>query len=381
MKTVIGILYLAKFNESSFETGCGGSDAWVIQIAKEFTKRGNHVIVFCETDGWKIERSGVEYVPYQNLQMRSVYQHFDYFIFTRVFYEAVYNLLVSHGCKNIYLQSHDMFIWNKFAYAEQFIYEPDKYPYLKKFIALTEFHKRKLHQYNNIPYDKLEIIGNGLDSDLFRRIDLEEETEPRDNSILFTSVYTRGGDILVDNVAPLVRKEIPDFKVRICGYAQDSIPEDVRNNESVEVLGMLTKEEYYKEFKKHKVWFLPCTVPEDFGLCVCEAVMCGCDVVSTFEHGMKDVCWPFISLSMKHKFKTKPYRNYHYSKYELDMTDEELQEACQEAADKIIYSIKNYDVPERREMREVFKTFILGEHTWSKVCDKWDNMFTKTKEQ
>ena len=40
MKKVIGILYNSNFNESSFETGCGGSETWVIQISKEFIKRG-----------------------------------------------------------------------------------------------------------------------------------------------------------------------------------------------------------------------------------------------------------------------------------------------------------------------------------------------------
>ena len=63
MKKTIGILYNANFNESSFETGCGGSDTWVIQISKEFVRHGYHVIVFSQYEDWYIYNSGVEYVP------------------------------------------------------------------------------------------------------------------------------------------------------------------------------------------------------------------------------------------------------------------------------------------------------------------------------
>ena len=62
MKKVLGIYYNAPFDEDSFYNGCGGSETWAIQLAKEFTRRGYHVIVFCKCDKWFIYNSGVEYV-------------------------------------------------------------------------------------------------------------------------------------------------------------------------------------------------------------------------------------------------------------------------------------------------------------------------------
>ncbi|MCM1217950.1 MAG: glycosyltransferase family 4 protein [Lachnospiraceae bacterium] len=370
----VGIYYRAKFEEESFETGCGGSDAWVIQVAKEFVKQGYYVVVFCDTPNWKLTHSMVEYCHLDNLPLRcKLLQHFDYFIMTRCFYENIYNMVVELGCENIYLQSHDMFIWNKELYYNKFIYQPNKYPYLKKFIALTDFHKWELQEYNQIPENMIEVIGNGLDSDILSKVENEPLPE-KDNSILFSSVYTRGGDILVNYILPLVKKEIPDFKVRLCGYA-DVYPEDLKHNPNVEILGMLTKEDYYREFRKHKVWFLPCVVPEDFGLCVGDAVISGCEIVSTFKHGMKDVCKPFVHLSMKNEFKVKETGKYHCSSYTLDMNEKDFNETCQEAANMIIDSIRNYDDEEKKKQRESFKKYMVETHTWEHVVNKWVDLF------
>ena len=371
MRKVIGIYYNAEFTEKSFETGCGGSDTWVIQIAKEFTRQNYHVIVFCDCKDWVITTNGVEYVPIEYFERRCEYQHFDYFILTRLINEHIYNTVVETGCKNIYIQSHDMFIWHNELYDECYIYNPEKYPYLK-YIALTDFHKWELNEYNKIPYGKIEVIGNGIDSDIFDNVD--EFNPIKDNSILFPTVYSRGGGILVENILPKVIKSIPDFKVNLCGYSQN-FPEHVRNNPNVNILGMLSKKDYYKEFMKHKVWFLPCVVPEDFGLCACEAAMCGCEIVSPFEHGMKDVCYPFVNLAMKNKFKVKDTGWYHYSRYELDMDEKTFENTCQEAADMIIDSINNYYFPNRVRLRESFKNFIIKTHTWKNVVDKWKKLF------
>ena len=373
MKKVIGIYYNANFSEKSFEIGCGGSETWVIQISKEFIKHGYHVIVFSQYNDWYIFNSGVEYVPLFLYESRIQYQNFDYFIFVRSLDDA-YDMFVKYNnCENIYIQSHDMFIWRNGIYNEKFNYKiNNRFDKIKKFIALTEFHKLELMTYNNIPEDKIEIIGNGLDSDIFNKVDNEEIK--KDHSILWTTTFGRGGDILVNGVMPLVLKSIPDFEVHICGY-NDMVPNDIKLNPHVKFLGTLSKEDYYREFKKHCCWFLPCVVVEDFGICAGEAAMCDCDIISPFKHGMKDVCWAFESLKMKSEFKVIESNNYHYSTYQLDMTDEEYSNVCYEAAFKIINSIKFYDNEYRKKIRKICKDFIMKEHTWNNVVNKWETLF------
>ena len=374
MKKVIGILYESAFNETSFETGCGGSETWVIQLAKEFARRNFHVIVFCYCEAWKIYDSLVEYVPLDLYQSRVQYQHFDYFIFTRLL-DVTYDILVNNNdCENIYLQSHDMFIWENGMYKDTFDYDYNRFEKVKKFIALTEFHKKELIDYNNIPKNMISIIGNGLDSDIFDKVD--NEYIEKDNEILWTSAFGRGGDILVNYILPIIKKEIPEFKVNICGYG-DGVPDDIKNNPDVNFLGTLTKEEYYREFKKHKVWFLPCVVVEDFGICAAEAVMCGAHVISPYLHGMHDVLNAFTPFAMQHKYDIKESNNYHYSRYELDMNYEDFTNTNNEAAYSIINIIKNYNTPILKMLLNSQKNYVLEKYTWKKITDKWIELFNK----
>lgn len=374
MKKVIGIFYNANFDESNFYSGCGGSETWVIQIAKEFIRHNYHVIVFSQCENWIIYDSGVEYVPLRLYESRIQYQNFDYFIFLRSL-DISYDMFVQYNnCKNIYLQSHDMFIWKDGIYNEKFNYlENNRFDKIKRFIALTEFHKWELMTYNNIPEDKISIIGNGLDSEIFNEVDKLETHEP-DHSILWTSAFGRGGKILVNDIMPIVRKSILDFEVHICGYGDD-VPDSIKNNPNVKFLGTLNKEDYYKEFRSHACWFLPCVVVEDFGICAGEAAMSNCDIISPFKHGMNDVCWAFTSLKMKNEFKVVESDNYHYSTYKLNMTEEDYHNACEEAAYKIIDSIYNYGDPNRKKIRKICKDFIMKEHTWKNVVNKWINVF------
>lgn len=376
MKRILGIFYNAKFNETSFETGCGGSETWVIQIAKEFVKRNYHVIIFCNCNEWYFYNSGVEYLDISYFLARIKYQHFDEFIFVRSLDNSYDEFIKHNDCENIYVQSHDQFIWKDGIYNERFNYEDEetknRFNKVKKFIALTNFHKEELIQYNNIPEDKIEIIGNGLDSEIFDNVN--QLNIEKDNEILWTSSFGRGGDILVNYILPLVKREISDFKVNICGYA-DNVSDDIKNNPDVNFLGTLTKEEYYKEFKKHKVWFLPCVVIEDFGICAAEAVMCGAHVISPYLHGMKDVLSPFTPLAMENKYNVILPDDYHYSQYQLNMEYSDFDNTNKEAAYSIINIIKDYDNPLLQKILDCQKKYVLETYAWSNIVNKWEKMF------
>ena len=152
MKNVIGILYNSDFNETSFESGCGGSETWVIQLSKEFVRKGYHVIIFSKYNNWYFFESGVEYVPINLFESRIQYQQFYSFIFVRSLDSYYDTFIENNDCENIYIQSHDMFIWKDGIYNEKFDYKTNnRFNKVKKFIALTNFHKWELMTYNHIP--------------------------------------------------------------------------------------------------------------------------------------------------------------------------------------------------------------------------------------
>ena len=182
MKRTIGIFYNANFSEESFYTGCGGSETWVIQIAKEFQNRGYHVIVFSQYEGWYFFNSGVEYIPINFFDNRIKIINFYAFIFLRSIDDYYKMFIENNDCKRIYVQSHDMFIWKGGIYNEKFNYN-NQYDRIHKYIALTDFHKEELHTHNNIPYEKIAVIGNGLDSDIFNDAEFYYNDLKKDNSI------------------------------------------------------------------------------------------------------------------------------------------------------------------------------------------------------
>ena len=386
MKKTIGILYESKFSESSFETGCGGSETWAIQLSKTFVKNGYHVIIFNANDEWNLTQSLVEYRPLSLFAYTCTHQHFDYFIFTRNIGQF-YNILVENNCADhIYVQSHDMFIWCDGLYNHKYDWNKDRERFnkIEKFIALTEFHKEELHQHNNIPYEMISIIGNGLDSDVYNKVfeeygkfTMNTQLKIDSNHIIFwTSAFGRGGDILVEDVFPLVKSQCEDAQVYICGYA-DLVPESIKNTEGVKFLGTVSKEEYYKIFFDADCWFLPCVVVEDFGICAAEALMCYCDIISTFEHGMKDVLYPFTGLKMNYEFGKATTDKYHYGTYDIDKTSLEYKKACNEAASMILESFRTHKTPEKKTFKEIARKTVLYIHTWQNVVDKWIALFNE----
>ena len=382
MKKTICIIYDVEFNENDINGACGGSETWAIQISKEFVRQGYNVIMVRPGD-WVLTDNGVEYVPSHLLEYKINSQYFEAVIFSRNIDIDRYKMIVESKCtKQIYIQAHEIYIWKDGIYNLKYDYNYmcKHYPDITKYIALSDFHKQALNYYCNIPLDKIEIIGNAADTDIYYKIDKElGDVNKIEKSILWTSCFGRGADILIDDILPMVKQYIPDFKVKICGYV-DVMPDEYKNRNDVKIVGFnLTKEEYYKELRKTPCWFYPCVTAETFNIAALDAVLNNCDIVSPMLHGMEYSMKPFKPLGMEHKFGTGETlnKNYDWGTYHTDKNSVEYNKACQEAARMIIESYGNYHEPIRNKVRKSFKNYILQEHSWQNVVKKWTQMFKK----
>lgn len=390
MKKIIGIIYDEKFDECMIDGACGGSETWAIQIAKYFVRAGYAVVMF-RPGSWTISNSFVEYSSQQLFKHKIETTKFEAIIFSRNIDKTRYNNILESGCtKNIYVQAHETFIWENGIYEDKFEYYDEngeeRYPEIKKFIALSKFHKNALHSISNIPLDRIEIIGNGCNIDLFENFDKEhgDVNSNIENAILWSSCIPRGADILVDDILPLIKEEIPEFKVKICGYqnGDNIVPKRFLDRDDVELLGFdLTKEQYYSELRKTGVWFYPCIVAETFNIACLDAVINNCDIVSPMLHGVEHVLGPFKSFSMTYLFGTGETKDNDYAwifkPYIVDKESDEYKKACQQAANMIVKSIKNYYDCTNIQIRKALKSYILETHTWELVVDKWKILFEK----
>lgn len=293
----------------------GGSETWLVQISKEFANHGHDVYVYCLTKN-EFKWCNVSFYPIDNFGK----EKFDFIILNRLlsigdinYIKTIYeNKLANH----VYIQMHDLSITEnyKLLTRDEFNKKYSKYLNFITLVALNDWHKNNtLLQYD---FKNSMCAPNGIVLDNFSELNTSE----KDNHILWSSCEERGLDILVNDIYPLVKKEIPDFGIDIAGYNEYS--NNAYKDKDIKYIGRLQKRELYNEMSKHKCWFYPGTFAETFCLTMLENVLCGNQIVSPLTYGMHPTIGYAEELKMKNNF--------------IDNKNE----AIKEAAEKIIEVLK-----------------------------------------
>lgn len=328
----------------------GGSETWLIQIANEFSKYAE-IDVYCDCETHKFSEN-LNYINHNDfIKLQNKY---DFIILNRFFLKNGINYIsyikTHHLAKHIYIQIHDLsFIADgKLLVSHTDI---DKFGLNYDFVTivtLNNWHKNNLKsQYSTLVNEPI-CIPNGVDLSLFPTVC----NTSRDNRILWSSSKFRGLNILIRDIYPIVKKEIPDFGIDIASY-DNNLDEYKDSNYDIRVLGGLTKTELYNEMQKHKLWFYPGTFAETFCITAIEAIMNGQQVVSPITYGMRPTLEFINDIQMK----------YHFS------NNEEYNKAVNEAANKIIEILKSdYNTP---EVYERIKDKIVNEYNWSFSVNKY----------
>ena len=328
----------------------GGSETWLIQISNEFSKYAQ-VDVYCDCDDYK-HSDNLSYIN-QSKFLKSN-KKYDFVILNRFFLKNGINYITyiktHHLANHIYIQIHDLsFVAD--GKLMQYRADVDRFGLNYDFVTvvtLNPWHKQNLKAQYETLLNEPVCIPNGIDLSLFPT----ENNSKRDNRILWSSSKFRGLNILIRDIYPIVKQEIPDFGIDIASY--DNNLEEYQNSEyDINVLGRLTKEQLYNEMQKHKLWFYPGTFAETFCITAIEAIMNGQQIVSPITYGMRDTLEFISDIQMKYKFTN----------------DEEYYKAVNEAAQKIIEILKSdYNTP---EVYERIKDKIVNEYNWSFSVNKY----------
>lgn len=288
MKKVIGIYcgemtYLPGVkwdSEVVRNTPCGGSETWAVELSSQFQKLGFHTIVFCNCSTWYFNNEGVEYVPYELFKSRCDYQHFDYFIASRV----IECLDVDINCNNIYIMCHERGIFDRYwgNFAE---YKQLKMDKVRKIAVLSEWNKEEtLKLYPELREDQIFLTFNGIKSELYQDANKTEKK----NIMLWSSCLNRGMTFFGKYVLPKIKAAIPDFELYICSYNTD-IHGIIPEGDYVHFLGALKKGDMAEIQKRAKVWILPNYGFDDFGRTLQES--CPLTAIENMFAESAIVCW------------------------------------------------------------------------------------------
>ena len=248
MKKVVAIYcgdYGYRWDENTVASGCGGAETWATNLADELQGLGYHVIIFGAPEYWHFSNTGVEYVPSGLFIHRCEYQHFDYFISSRVTSEITPYL----ECNNVYLMAHE------FRFTDTTSLSGLKLDKVKKIACLSDWHRDIIrHFYGDIDDDRFFRTFNGVNQSLYNK-----ETDKK-NKMVWSTVKQRGLNEFVTNIFPRIRSEVPDFELDVCGYNNDLGDEDILSKtDGVNVLGRLSKQELAGRQLESKIWIYPNT--------------------------------------------------------------------------------------------------------------------------
>ena len=126
---------------------------------------------------------------------------------------------------------------------------------IDKIFVLSNYHKEYFcKKYGEEYRNKIKISMNGIHNELYKK------NNNKENSMIWSSCYERGLEFFINYVLPKIKKEIPDFKLKVCSY---NIPKHFSN---VITLGQLNKEQLAKEQCSAKIWCYPNLGYSSFGI-------------------------------------------------------------------------------------------------------------------
>ena len=178
-------------------SGIGGSEQCAAKLAITAAANGCNVYMYGSHE--RKEQYGVELVPWD--QFIPEEEYFDLFVASRNV-NCIDDRLRS---KNILVWVHDIWLLS----GKQI--SPYQLNRVNKFVCLSPWHVDFFSDYHGIPKDKITVIPNGVNTELFKEPNVDEKIFGK---LIYSSSPDRGLDNLL-YLMPFVKDKIPDLHLDI----------------------------------------------------------------------------------------------------------------------------------------------------------------------
>lgn len=259
---------------SVYTGGIGGSETAVIELSKRWAKAGREVVVYnrCDAPAGGVLIDGVRYMNYWEFNKQD---RFD----TVIIWRSTQNVDLIENADHIYLDLHDV--------TPEFLLSEERLAKIDKVYVKTNYHRSL---YPNVPDDKFEILGNGVDSKRF-----ETDIASESKRFIYTSSANRGLENILD-VWPEIRKRVPKAELHIF-YGWNTFVEAHKHNpttmawvdsmkkkmeqDGVKNHGRVDQSTLAQEMQKSSLWLYPTDFPEIHCITALEMQLAGCYPITT----------------------------------------------------------------------------------------------------
>jgi len=320
-----------KYNPNTAKnTGIGSSASCLIELSREFAKKGHDVTCYVHCNRPDL---------YDNVKFYDITNYVD----------SPVDLFIG-------LESFPRHINSKFVvnWVQRNTLSPQWTSNFDKIILTSEWQKNIFSRYSNIA-EKIEVIENGIDLELFNQPDIKKQ----DYSIIHSAFPTKGATYLKD-IFRRIKEELPQTLLhvytggKLWGWEDDQFRPMYNQmiREKILFHGQIGRETLARRLNEMKIFLHPCVFAEPFGQTILEAMAAGCVVITIPVGNLPNL---IKNNETGFLIEGKP-------------SDFVWQHA---AKDKVVELLKDNDKFER--MSKAAREF-ASKFTWKKAVDKWESL-------
>lgn len=221
----------------------GPSETWSIMIANKLIENGYKVYVFGNPHEEHVSKNGVVYFGCDKLREICENVKFDHIILNR----TVECLNEISNCDDIILMVQDDVILGTEKIQEQNILNK-----IGAIMYLCESQKNSIMQKYGINGCLFKKTFNCINTEFYDNVSVKKK-----NKMVISSGVKTNIRWFVENVFPLIRKEVPDFEVDACCFFEEYKDIEFLKTEGINVICEITSEELAKRQLESKIWVYP----------------------------------------------------------------------------------------------------------------------------
>jgi len=267
------------FSFDSYLTEClGGSENSFLLLSQGLEELGHSIVLLNSSETGIPERRDNR-IHHNVNTLKSILPECEVVILNRCLPEEPFNT-----DKPIYYYAHDAYDQDHILY---WMVNKEVLNKITKILCVSEWQRQTFNKYYDVPLDKMIVIGNSINADLFQGYIERDESK-----LVYASIPYKGLDILpqlFNDIQIKYKKHISldvYSNMNLYGEGQDNTPyekaySDLTKMNDVTLFNPVGVRDLCHVFKSSSIMLNPQTYHESFGMNFLWAQGCGCIPVTT----------------------------------------------------------------------------------------------------